>query len=152
MPIFQHPLAVRDFREFLRTRYTPETLCRRLGHGETAFIEPPVLDQPLRTIDDPLFQEWAEFRCRQLTAYYAEMERFIRDLNPEVAVECNPSSGVSGHNIAWAQGVDYPRLLAHMDVVWTEEGNEAGVTPQGILVSKIRTFKAAALLGTSVFT
>ena len=48
--------------------------------------------------------------------------------------------------------MDYPRLLSHMDVVWTEEGNQAQVTPEGVLVSKIRTYKMAALLGNRIFT
>jgi hypothetical protein len=151
-PVFLHPQAVQDFREFLRTKHPPETLKRRLGHSDVTFIEPPAWDRPMSEINDPLFQEWADFRCRQLTAYYAEMERFIRGLNPEVAVESNPHSGLSGRNTVWEQGIDYPRLLSHMDVVWTEEGNEAGVTADGILVSKIRTYKMAALLGNSVFT
>jgi hypothetical protein len=127
-------------------------LDRRLGHHDVTFIEPPLCDRPLSTINDPLVQEWADFRCHQLTAFYAEMERFIRGLNPEVAVECNPHSGISGYNTVWDQGIDYPRLLAHMDVVWTEEGNEAGVTAGGILISKIRTYKMATQLGNSIFT
>jgi len=52
------------------------------------------------------------------------MERYIRTLNPQCAVENNPHSGMSGNNTIWDQGVDYPRLLSHTDIVWTEEGNE----------------------------
>jgi len=39
-----------------------------------------------------------------------------------------------------------------MDIVWTEEGNEAGVTRDGILVSKIRTYKMATTLNKRVLT
>ena len=84
------------------------------------------------TVYRALLQEWADFRCEQLTRYYSEMERYIRELNPETAVESNPHSGISGRNTVWEQGVDYPRFLRHMDVVWTEEGNEPGVTSDGI--------------------
>jgi len=151
-PVFFHPQAVEDFRAFLRRKYPREMLKKRFGFAEVRFIEPPADDRPRSTIDDPLWQEWADFRCEQLAAYYGEMARHIRRLNPETAVESNPHSGISGRNTVWEQGVDYPRLLAHTDVVWTEEGNAAGVTPDGVLVSKIRTYKMAAALGNSIFT
>ena len=67
-------------------------------------------------------------------------------------MESNPHSGISGRNTVWEQGVDYPRLLAHVDVVWTEEGDPAQVTAAGVLVSKIRTYKMAEMLHDRVFT
>jgi hypothetical protein len=149
--IFQQPLAVEDFREFLKAKYTPQQLERRFGFSNVRFILPPKYDRPLGAINDPLFQEWADFRCVQLTRYYAEMEHLLRGLNPQVAVETNPHSGISGRNTIWEQGVDYPRLLAHLDAVWTEEGDPAGVTPAGIVVSRIRTFKMASTLHNTLF-
>jgi hypothetical protein len=151
-PIFFHPMAVEDFRSFLRKKYTPDQLKRRFGFSNVSFVEPPEIERAPVQINDPMHQEWADFRCEQLTAYYAEMERHIRGLNPETAVESNPHSGISGRNIVWEQGVDYARFLPHMDVVWTEEGNEPGVTEDDILISKIRTFKMAAKYNTSIFT
>jgi hypothetical protein len=151
-PIFRHPLAVKDFREYLEHKMTADQRTLRFGYPDVQYMESPVVDRTLDTIDDPLFQEWTDFRCHQLTAYYAEMEQFIRGLNPHAAVECNPHSGISGRNAAWEQGVDYPSLLSHMDVVWTEEGNQAGVSPSGVLISKIRTYKMAETLGNRIFT
>jgi len=150
--VFQHPMAVRDFREFLARKYTPEQRKTRYGYAEMRFVEAPALDRAMGAINDPLLQDWADFRCEQLTAYYAEMERFIRTINPRAAVESNPHSDISGHNTVWDQGVDYPRLLRHMDVVWTEEGNQAQVWPDGTLISKIRTYKMAETLGSRIFT
>ncbi|MCW5980905.1 MAG: beta-galactosidase trimerization domain-containing protein [Bryobacteraceae bacterium] len=151
-PVFVHPRAVEDFREFLRRKYTPAQREQRFGFPDLSYVEAPEIDRPLTTIIDPLLQEWADFRCERLTAYYAEMRAFIRGLNPEVAVENNPHSGISGENTVWDQGVDYPRLLAQTDIVWSEEGNEAGVNANGVLISKIRTYKMAARLGNSIFT
>jgi len=149
--IFQHPLAIGDFRDFLRRKYSPAQLERRLGFSDVRYVLPPRYDRPLGAINDPLFQEWADFRCVQLAAYYAEMDELLRGLNPQVAVESNPHSGISGRNTIWEQGVDYPRLLSHLDAVWTEEGDPAGVTGDGILVSKIRTFKMASILNNTLF-
>lgn len=150
--IFHHPMAVRDFREFLKNRYPPETLKRRLGFTDVRFVTPPATDKPLSTINDPLFQEWADFRCLQLNRYYAELAQWIRGMNPEVAIATNPHSGISGKNTVWEEGVDYPAFVPAMDIVWTEEGNEAGVSPDGILISKIRTYKMATGLNRRVIT
>ncbi len=151
-PAFFHPLAVQNFKTFLEKKYTPEMLKKRLGFSSVKYVEPPKYDRPLSTIEDPLFQEWTDFRCRQLADFYGEMERFIHRLNPEVVVENNPHSGISGHNTMWQQGVDYPRLLSHTNIVWTEEGNEAAVSEEGILISKIRTYKMASTLNNKIFT
>jgi hypothetical protein len=152
--IFQHPMAVEDFRSFLQSRYTAEGLKERLGFSDVRYVEPPRPDgdRPLRTINDPMWQEWAEFRCQQLARYYKEMKEFIRGLNPNVAVATNPSEGISGENTIWNQGVDYPTLLPQMDIVWSEEGDPAGTTAEGILVSKIRTYKMATILNKRVVT
>jgi len=149
--IFQHPLAVQDFRDFLWKKYSPEVLKKRLGFEDVRYVLPPRYDRPLSAINDPLFQEWADFRCQQLSSYYSEMAGLLRQLNPNVAVESNPHSGISGRNTIWEQGVDYPRLLSHMDAVFTEEGDAAHVTSDGILVSKIRTFKMASTLHNTLF-
>ncbi len=151
-PIFLHPLAVEEFRRYLSSQYTPAELRRRFGLRDPKFVHPPKCDWPLREINDPLFQDWTTFRCQTLARYYQEMAAFIHSLNPTVAVECNPSSGLNGSNTCWYQGVDYPRLLANTQAVWTEEGNDARVTPDGILISKIRTYLAATGRGNHIFT
>lgn len=150
--IFHHPMAIEDFRMYLTKKYSPEILKKRLGFSDMRFVEPPAYDKPLQTINDPLAQEWTDFRCKQLSDYYGEMEEYIHKLNPEVAIDNNPHSGLSGHNTIWDQGVDYPELLAHTDFIWTEEGNEATYTNDQILISKIRTYKLASTLNNRIFT
>jgi hypothetical protein len=150
-PAFQHPMAVEDFRTFLKNKYTPEMLKIRFGFSEVKYMEPPKYNQPLSTIDDPLFQEWTDFRCHQLADYYAIMESYIRGLNPEVAIENNPS-GITGINNYWTYGVDHPRLLSHTDFFWSEEGNDATYNNEGVIISKIRSYKMASTLSNRVFT
>lgn len=151
-PIFLHPLAIEQFRDYLSAQYSPAELLRRYGFRDPKFVHPPKVDWPLREINDPLFQDWTRFRCQAVSRYYQEMAAFIHRLNPAVAVECNPSSGLNGSNTCWYQGVDYPALLANTQAVWTEEGNDARVTSDGILISKIRTYIAATGLGNRLFT
>lgn len=149
--IFLHPLAIKDFRAYLKDKYNPQELTRRFGFSDVRYMTPPKVDFTLTTIDDPMFQEWADFRCHQLDRYYAIMEEVIRSANRKTAVESNPHSEISGRNTIWEQGVYYPKLLSHMDAVWSEEGDPAGVNDRGILVSRIRSFKNASLLGNTLF-
>jgi hypothetical protein len=148
---FHHPMAVENFRTYLRNKYAPEMLKKRLGFSDVRYVEPPSYERPLSTIDDPLFQEWADFRCQQLADFYGVMGKYIHSLNPEVAVENNPA-GATGTNSIWLYGVDHPKLLSHTDFFWSEEGNEASVNNEGVLISKIRSYKLASTLNNRVFT
>lgn len=150
--IFQHPLAVQDFRTFLQDRYTPEILEERLGFSDVRYVEPPKDDEPRKTVDDPLWQEWADFRCGQLARYFAEIKDYIRSLNPNVALAVNAQSGLNGHNTILDQGVDYPMLAPHIDIFFNEEGDFAGTTGDGILLSKIRSFKMTVGLNKRVLS
>jgi len=76
--IFMHPLAVHDLRAYLERRYTPEQRTLRFGFPQVEHMEPPTLERPLGAIDDPLFEEFADFRCEQLAAYYGEVESYIK--------------------------------------------------------------------------
>ena len=150
--MFQHPLAIEDFRDFLRRKYTSDELKVWLGTGDVRYVVPPRVDWTIETIDDRLFQEWADFRCQMLARYYEEMAAFIHGLNPAVAIITNPHLGLSGVNTAWEEGVDYPRLIPYMQAAWSEEGNYPTVTADGILISEIRTFKMASILGARTVT
>ena len=150
--IFQHPLAIKNFRIYLQNKYDPQMLKQRFGFADVRYAKPPVTDAPISTINDPLFQEWTDFRCQQLADFYGIMARYIHQLNPAVAIVNNPHRGLSGRNTMWEQGVDYPRLLSHTDAMWTEEGDAATVDKEGVLISKIRTYKMARTLNNRIFT
>jgi hypothetical protein len=150
--IFHHPLAVRQFREYLQGNYSEAELKERLGFSNVQYVQPPVVERPPVVIDDPLFQLWTDFRCQQVNRYYEEMQRHVHALNPAAVIDSNPSSGMAGSNTIWEQGISYPGLFPHMEISWTEEGNYAGVTPDGVLVSKIRTYKTGSILGTQIVT
>ena len=150
--IFQHPLAAKDFREYLQNNYSPTELKERLGFSNVQYVEPPVIERPQAVIDDPLFQLWTAFRCHQLNHYYTEMHQYIHGLDPDVVMDCNPSSGMAGANTIWEQGISYPGLFPNIEISWTEEGNYAGVTQDGTLVSKIRTYKTGSILGSKIIT
>jgi hypothetical protein len=150
--IFHHSLAIKHFRSYLSHKYTPEELVKRFGFSDIRYVEPPLFEENPGKIDDPLFQEWTDFRCYQLAEYYGIMDNYIDSLNPEVAVCNNPHTGLSGINTMWKQGIDYPGLLSHTNIIWTEEGNSPAYTGDGILISRIRTYKMAKTLNNRIFT
>jgi hypothetical protein len=164
-PTFHHPLAIQKFREYLKNKYSSEVLKERLGFSDVSYIDPPQyklelakLSEPYRyyfhrsIIKDPVFQEWIDFRCQQLADFYGIMEEFIHDLNPDVVIDNNPAFGLTGLNEKLVWGIDYPRLLSHTNYIWSEEGNEAKINKEGVLISKIRTFKMATTLNNRVLS
>lgn len=149
--VMQHPMAIQDFRKYLAAKYTSQQLKERIGFADVRFVECPYPETPLSQINDPVYQEFADFRCHLVDSYFNEMTSLIRSLNPQVAVDCNPHSGISGINTIWDEGIRYPSLSRQVDVMWTEEGDDPTVTPDGVLVSRIRTFKEATILKKRVF-
>ena len=152
------------FREFLAVRYPDEGQRKeRFGFTVLDHIEPPHflnfnleaggLYKRLPVINDPLLQDWIAFRCHYVSEAYRRLAELIRSLNPQTAVEYNATySGVTGMNTPFSLGLWHPQSAVYGSVFWTEEGNEAGISPEGVLVSKIRTFKVARALSNVVFT
>jgi hypothetical protein len=100
-------------------------------------------------LNDPLKQEWTQFRCDSLAQWWGETCAYIRKLNPEVALLGNPTFYVE-LNPGFIYGVDLQQLFPHCDFLSTEEGNEPRWTSDGRLISRIRAFKMARAMGRSL--
>jgi len=137
---FHHPLAIEQFRNYLREKYTPEQLQDRFDFTDVSYLIPPKYTSTPQPVQDPLFQEWTDFRCHKVGEYLLEMYNYIKELNPEVVVESNPH-GEKGDNKAWTRGLDWPRVLAPTEISWCEGEGEPGLRENGVLVSRIRTYK-----------
>jgi hypothetical protein len=140
-------VCVQGFRNFLKTKYTPEKRRERFGFENVDYVNPPQWNRSnpperMEIIFDPGIQEWVDFRCQVMADALRQMAQYAKSLNPEVAIEINPH-GITGGNRAWEAAVDHPRLLTSTDVFWTEEPNPAEYHPDGRLVSKIRSYKLA---------
>jgi len=142
-----------QFREFLRRRYSAAQLNARFGFTVVDAVEPPYYpDQtsiPLREVVDPMVQNWAFFRVETLTQRWREFVEYIHELNPEVAVHGNPSQGPDA-NSGFLYGADPSRLYEYGDFLRSEEMNQPRWTSDGRLVSYIRTYKTARLMGKPV--
>jgi len=140
-----------QFRDFLRKRYTDPQLKMRLGFVRLEGIIPPPynLDGPpikLTELRNPLMQEWAYFRAASLAQRWRELVEYIHVLNPEVGVQGNATMAPD-LNAGFTYGVDPSLLFEHGDYLRSEEVNQAEWTSDGRLVSFIRSYKAARVMG-----
>jgi len=144
------------FREFLERRYPPGQRAPRFGFERLDAVGPPPFDHiegaPIRfpSLANPLMQEWALFRMEQVARHFARYDAWLHSLNPEVALEGNPNLDLAT-NRGFTRGVDVAQMLEHGDIVWSEDPHYARWTDDGRLISKIRAFKAARIMGKSVF-
>ena len=113
----------------------------------------PAADPPGNTAKgaDPLAQDWRDYKCQALADHYAAMSRFIRSLDSQCAVECNP--GGVGNGDGAAHGIDFARLLPLGNAFWDESyGPDSPHNKEpGIRSSRIRSLKVGRLYHNSVF-
>jgi len=144
----------KQFREFLKNRYPAKLAQQRFGFENVELLDiPPFGSDSLRLteVTNPLMQEWAWFRAWSLAERYKELTRYIHKLNPETAVQGNPTMNLD-ENVGFLYGVDYGQLLEGGDMIFSEEPNQPVVwTEDGRLVSQIRTYKGARSMGKSVW-
>jgi hypothetical protein len=63
--IFQHPMAIEDFRSYLVSHYTAQELTLLFGLTDVRYITAPRMEAVPVRLNDPLLQTWTEFRCHQ---------------------------------------------------------------------------------------
>jgi len=144
------PVNVAYFRDYLRRKYSQKELLERFGHVNVHLIDPPRWNlrhdpQKIKVIQDPVQQEWIDYRCWLMADWLKEMSQFVRALKPEVAIDTNPH-GLFGVNRAFNAGLWHPWFMKHTEITWSEEPNYADYTDDGLLVSKIRSYKMGRTL------
>lgn len=144
------PRCMSAFKEFLRQRYpTKEAAFRRFGYPDVDYLmltEWDVYNRPqdLETVDDPVLQEWVEFRCRSLARHNGDFYDYIKSLNPNVTVGFN-LKGLYGSNRMWLNGVYHPFFDKRCDFMPFDVGgmNSRIDERTGALISEIRSYKMA---------
>ena len=142
-----------QFREFLKTRYSAKLALLRFGFENVELLDiPPFGSDSMRfaEVTNPLVQEWALFRAWSIAQRYKELADYIHKLNPETAVQGNPTMNPD-LNVGFLYGIDYGQLLENGDMTFSEEDNQAVWTDDGRLVSQIRTYKIARTMGKSLW-
>lgn len=148
------PHCLEGFQAFLRQHYpSREAMTRRFGLPDASWIRVNEWDsqqQPesLASLDDPVLQEWARFRCEFLAKHCIALYNYIKSLNPKVAVAYN-MKGVFSFNRYWTNAVYHPLFAAHVDrIAFNTRGYDPYIDPHtGALVSQIRSYKTARRMG-----
>ena len=70
------PFSKQQFREFLQSRGKTPQRSAAVGRAQHR----------------SLVRDWKDCKCQALADHYAAMSRYIRSLNPQCAVECNPGA------------------------------------------------------------
>jgi hypothetical protein len=150
------PRCVRAFHEFLHNRYpTKEAAMRRFGLPDAEWVQLPEWQsaeqaRSVTVLDSPVLQEWVRFRCETLANYAKDLSEYVKSLNPDVAVHFN-IKGLYSFNRYWTNAVYHPLFAGHIDLMSFDTGGyDARIDSRtGALVSQIRSYKVARLIGSS---
>lgn len=144
-------VCCQQFRDFIAKRYTPKMRRERFGFEVVDAILPPQYGEgpvELKIIQNPLIQEWIDFRAWRNAEIYAELASYAHSLKSDITVECNPG-GIWCDNRVW-HAVDHERLLRAGEAFWNEEAFP-GLHEDGKLVTRIRSMKMARKMDQTMF-
>jgi len=150
-------VCVEKFREYLRRKYALDTasgrerLRDRCGLTDVTYVEPPVYTianpvRGIRTIAEPMQQEWIDFVCESKALALYRFAQYGRSLRGDLAVNCNAMKGPAD-NMYFLRGVDIEAVCQSAHVFSSEEGHQQGLTEAGVVVTRIRTYKTGRAFG-----
>ncbi len=151
-----NPATIAAFRKYLTDKYaTKEERLERFGFNNLSYILPPKWnkDNPadkMLTVNDPVIQEWIDFRCWTFTTQLVECVKFARSLNKEIAIETNPH-GLLGSNRAWEAGLNHADFMQYTNAIWSEDPNNP-TWENGVAIGKFRHFKLGRTTNNYIFT
>jgi hypothetical protein len=150
-------VCVEKFREHLRRKYALDTaagrelLRDRSGLTDVTYVEPPVYTianpvRGVRAIAEPMQQEWVDFVCESKARALHRFASYGRSLRGDLAVNCNAMKGPAD-NMYFLRGVDVEAVCTSAHCFSSEEGHQQGVSEDGVVVTRIRTYKTGRALG-----
>ncbi|NSW89083.1 MAG: beta-galactosidase trimerization domain-containing protein [Firmicutes bacterium] len=162
--------CTKAFREYLNRKYpSRESRLERFGFPKVDGIFPPVFVDELKwnytdpflfagiepgAINDPVQQEWIDFRCWRLGEVSKRFKEYIKKISPDIAIVWNcPYMGpMGGLNNAVFHGIWPTSIYPHCDALAAEaDQGILGVHQDGKLATRIRTFKSARKLRRGVW-
>jgi len=150
-----NPATITAFRKYLEDKYTPSGRIERFGFSDVSHVLPPIWNNQnpaskMKVINDPVIQEWIDFRCWTFTTRLAECVRFARGINKEVAIEINPH-GLVGSDRAWEAGINHPDLMQYTNAILTEDPNYPR-WENGVAIGKFRHYKLGRTTNNYILT
>jgi len=137
------PRAIQDFGAFLAARHGEDGWRERLGADNL-----DELAELAQRDGTPAQAEWRFFEAWSLGDALRQLARYIRELNPDVAVEINSSS----FTINYPVPVDVSQLLPYVDAFWHEQTEQGWQADSKRFVSSFRSLKLAQRFDASLFS
>ncbi len=129
------------FREHLAREPDPE---RRFGIATVAHVRPPVRKPEYGEIQDPIYQQWVQFRCDRVSALFGRLYRHAKSCRPTALVSGNIQN-IRRANMAGTAALNMADLAACFDIFVSQSGNVPGVSG-GCIVNRVREMKLARAL------
>jgi hypothetical protein len=147
-----NPATIAAFRKYITDKYSPTKRIERFGFDDVSNMLPPSWITPpkMPVIDDPIIQEWIDFRCWTLEKRLEECSGFARKLNKEVVIEVN-CGGLIGNNRAWEIGINHPSMMKYTNVIWAEDRSYPR-WEDGVSIGKFRSFKLGRTTNNFILT
>jgi len=145
--------CLRLFPRRVMAKYSRAERIERFGYADLDGIRPPAWSESwppsrLHEINDPVIQEWIDFRCHSVRDFFGEMFAHIRRRSPDCIVGLN-IKGLHPHNLCFDNGVDHGRWDLPL-INSCDAGLAPAVGPRGNLIAEFRTFKTSHTTGLSV--
>ncbi len=134
-------------------KYDERTRVERFGYADLSDIRPPAWSESwppnrLHELNDPVIQEWVDFRCHSVHAFFEEMTAHIWKRKPDCVVALN-IKGLHPHNLCFDNGIDHGRWTLPL-INSCDAGLEPTVGPRGNLIGEFRSFKISHSTGLSI--
>ncbi len=151
------PVCVEKFRQYLHKKFKLDTgagrerFRDRCGLTDVTYVEPPVFTRsnPVRalgTVWNPIQQEWIDFVCESKASALYRFAAYGRSLRADIGVNCNAMKGPDDA-MYFSRGVDIEAVARSTHVFSSEESHQQGVSEDGVVVTRIRTYKTGRALG-----
>jgi hypothetical protein len=141
------PRCANLFREYLAREPNPE---QRFGLPTVAHVLPPApRSKPdYGEIQDPIYQQWIEFRCHRVADLYGRLYQYAKSCKPSALVSGNIAN-VRRANMAGTTALDMAELGDCFDIFVSQSGNAPGLVG-GSIVNRVREMKLARALRTPI--
>ena len=148
--------CMKGFAEYLQRKYpTAEEATARYGYPSADYVrvnEWSYFNRPedMTSVDDPILQEWLQFRCESLVNQCRGYYQYIKSRNPKISVGFN-LKGIYSMNRIWTKAVHHPFFEGICDFFCFDIGGvDPGLNEEtGALVTEIRSYKTARTLNTT---
>ena len=142
--------CLEQFPRRVMEKYDEARRVERFGYADLWDIRPPAWSESwppnrLREINDPVIQEWIDFRCHSVYDFFAQMSAHIRSKKPDCLIGLN-IKGIHPHNLCFDNGIDHGRWDLNL-INSCDAGLAPAVGPRNNLIGEFRSFKISHSTG-----